>query len=488
MPCACTLCIPCNYVYYRYIWEAETAAAKLEWFDAVQAAIRAVHETGGINSRGSLSRLGPLAAVRWKPQAERLDVLTVGTTLTLYGDAGRPAESCWVRLSQDQLRLCWGDGVSRATRKELRLRDARSLSHGADAAAFRRAARATGGSFSPSHKAGGQRRGRSPSPPWLCFSVVFKSRTLCFAADTPGMLFDWYLTLAALLPASSPPPLTEASLRARIDSLLVVSLEHTGRSKGKSALGPLERITEGRSFARNVSRLVNSRGRAGYAPGGGGSCTEECTGELSAVPEMVPEADSTIPEEESVRELPPKTAGRGGRREVRLCVHRTANGFGLGLTDDNIITQVDANARSAGLRVLDRVLSVDICGTRVPLRGRPIASFLAEHEAQQVHVFGVVHGRARRGPMRSRVRALLVLRPAVKASGSSPRRPQALHGAAQPRKRAVTLGCAPREVEAASPKHGRHRNTRSLSQSSGAPPSTGHGITIGHHAKLHDDL
>ena len=49
--------------------------------------------------------------------------------------------------------------------------------------------------------------------------VVFKERTLDFAATTADQLIDWYLALAALIPASSEPLLNEAQLRERITGM-----------------------------------------------------------------------------------------------------------------------------------------------------------------------------------------------------------------------------------------------------------------------------
>ncbi len=55
---------------------------------------------------------------------------------------------------------------------------------------------------------------------WFCFSIVFKERTLDFAATTAEALIDWYLSLASLLPHSKEPLLDEAALRERIGRMM----------------------------------------------------------------------------------------------------------------------------------------------------------------------------------------------------------------------------------------------------------------------------
>ena len=54
----------------------------------------------------------------------------------------------------------------------------------------------------------------------LCFSLVFKERTLDFAATNAQALLDWYLGLAQLIPHSTEPLLDEPTLRGRIGRML----------------------------------------------------------------------------------------------------------------------------------------------------------------------------------------------------------------------------------------------------------------------------
>ena len=95
----------------------------------------------------------------------------------------------------------WGDPKSKECKSEQRLQEATALLHGAKSSAF--------------FKQQGSKRDMDS----LCFSVVFKERTLDFAATTADQLIDWYLALAALIPASSEPLLNEAQLRERITGM-----------------------------------------------------------------------------------------------------------------------------------------------------------------------------------------------------------------------------------------------------------------------------
>ena len=54
---------------------------------------------------------------------------------------------------------------------------------------------------------------------WCCFSIVFKERTLDFAATTAAALLDWYLALASLIPQSQEVLLDEQTLRQRMEAM-----------------------------------------------------------------------------------------------------------------------------------------------------------------------------------------------------------------------------------------------------------------------------
>ena len=56
---------------------------------------------------------------------------------------------------------------------------------------------------------------------WQCFSIVFKERTLDFAADRPDVLLDWYLAIAYLMPHSQEKLLDEAGLRVRVERMMM---------------------------------------------------------------------------------------------------------------------------------------------------------------------------------------------------------------------------------------------------------------------------
>ena len=62
-----------------------------------------------------------------------------------------------------------------------------------------------------------KQQGSKKDQDWQCFSIVFKERTLDFAATNVESLMNWYLALASLIPQSAEPLLDEAALRARIE-------------------------------------------------------------------------------------------------------------------------------------------------------------------------------------------------------------------------------------------------------------------------------
>ena len=53
----------------------------------------------------------------------------------------------------------------------------------------------------------------------LCYSIVFKERTLDFAATSVEGVLDWYLALATLVPQSTEPLLDEPALRERLATM-----------------------------------------------------------------------------------------------------------------------------------------------------------------------------------------------------------------------------------------------------------------------------
>ena len=105
------------------------------------------------------------------------------------------------------MKLCWGevkkDFSAGALRSEMKLEEALALLHGAKSATFYKKA-----------------RGVKREQDWLCFSLVFKERTLDFAATNAQALLDWYLGLAQLIPHSTEPLLDEPTLRGRIGRML----------------------------------------------------------------------------------------------------------------------------------------------------------------------------------------------------------------------------------------------------------------------------
>ena len=54
---------------------------------------------------------------------------------------------------------------------------------------------------------------------WLCFSIVFKGRTIDFAATNADSLLDWYHALASFIPQSAVTLLDEDGLRTQIEGM-----------------------------------------------------------------------------------------------------------------------------------------------------------------------------------------------------------------------------------------------------------------------------
>ena len=90
-------------------------------------------------------------------------------------------------------------------------------------------------------------RGVKREQDWLCFSLVFKERTLDFAATNAQALLDWYLGLAQLIPHSTEPLL---------DELLCSLMDAYGRHEGPPPVSSrhVERARQGQDlFSNHVS-------------------------------------------------------------------------------------------------------------------------------------------------------------------------------------------------------------------------------------------
>jgi len=180
-----------------YTWLCETGAELNEWFNAVDGAIRS-NKKGKSDATGS----SMLEMVASKPLEARLAAVQGGTTFMKYNQRDGKSGARWVKVSADQTKICWGDVRNKETRSDMKLGDAVALLHGAKSSAFFK------------------QQGAKKDQDWLCFSVVFKGRTLDFAATNAEALLDWYLALAGLIPNSSEPLLDEAALRTRIEGML----------------------------------------------------------------------------------------------------------------------------------------------------------------------------------------------------------------------------------------------------------------------------
>ena len=62
-------------------------------------------------------------------------------------------------------------------------------------------------------------KGSKSDQDWACFSIVFKGRTVDFAATSAAQLLDWYLALAYLLPHSTEALLEEPTLRTNMGNM-----------------------------------------------------------------------------------------------------------------------------------------------------------------------------------------------------------------------------------------------------------------------------
>jgi len=182
-----------------YTWLAESEQEKLEWFKAIGDAISAGKQQSGV---GPSSRAATLLDVPTKPLGVRIQAVKAGNVLTKYNKRDGKHALRWVYVSPAADKILWGDQKTRECKSEAKLSDATALLHGAKGSAF--------------FKQQGSRRDED----WQCFSIVFKERTLDFAATNGPILLDWYLALAALIPKSTETLLDEAALRERICSMM----------------------------------------------------------------------------------------------------------------------------------------------------------------------------------------------------------------------------------------------------------------------------
>ena len=178
-----------------YTWLAETPAEKKEWFDKIKEAIASNKAV-----RQSQSATLSLENVAPRTVAQRVEATRAGATLMKYNNRDGKSAPRWVKVWGDK--ICWGDVKTKECKSEMLLSTATSLLHGAKSSAFFK------------------QQGAKKDQDWLCFSVVFKGRTLDFAATNVQLLLDWYLALAHLIPQSVEPLLGEPELRLRIESML----------------------------------------------------------------------------------------------------------------------------------------------------------------------------------------------------------------------------------------------------------------------------
>lgn len=184
-----------------------------------------------------------LSDIKAKPLQARIFVVQAGGTLTKYNKRDGKSAMRWVLVTLDKMGAAdlirWGDPKTKECKSEAKLQEATAILHGAKSSAFfrmqgagRSARRGICTSLSPSSDPtplAPHRRALAPASTsfagtkkdrdWLCFSVVFRERTLDFAAASAEALLDWYLALAALIPHSSEPVLDERALRQRIEQM-----------------------------------------------------------------------------------------------------------------------------------------------------------------------------------------------------------------------------------------------------------------------------
>jgi len=186
-----------------YTWLAETADEKDEWLRAINGCMK--EKLGSVKDRSAGSAAEMLAAVKTKPLQARIFAVQAGAQLVKYNKRDGKSNPRWVLVTLDKLGAAdlirWGDPKTKECKSEARLQEATALLHGAKSSSFFKT------------------QGVKKDHDWLCFSIVFKERTLDFAANGPEQLLDWYLAIAGLLPNSTEKLLDEAALRAHIEKM-----------------------------------------------------------------------------------------------------------------------------------------------------------------------------------------------------------------------------------------------------------------------------
>jgi len=183
-----------------YTWLADSLEDKDAWFRALDGCIRKGSGPSIAVAGGDL-----LSDIKAKPLQARIFVVQAGGTLTKYNKRDGKSAMRWVLVTLDKMGAAdlirWGDPKTKECKSEAKLQEATAILHGAKSSAFFRM------------------QGTKKDRDWLCFSVVFRERTLDFAAASAEALLDWYLALAALIPHSSEPVLDERALRQRIEQM-----------------------------------------------------------------------------------------------------------------------------------------------------------------------------------------------------------------------------------------------------------------------------
>ena len=179
-----------------YTWICESAAEKDAWYGALADAIKA----GTSKDQTRTSDAWILNALPSRPVQERVEVVRRGSTLTKYNKADGKSKLRWVYIGRSPQgdKIHWGDQKTRKCESEMKLGDATALIHGAKSQAFFK------------------QKGSKTDQDWQCFSIVFKERTLDFAATNVEQVFDWYLALAHLMPQITEPLLGEDELRTKL--------------------------------------------------------------------------------------------------------------------------------------------------------------------------------------------------------------------------------------------------------------------------------
>ena len=216
-----------------YTWLAETAEECKEWFDEISRAIDTCAGRGRNDSKAaSMEDVEALKRVPPKTLSARLDSVRGGSLLTKYNQRDGRSSLRWVSIVGDT-RIMWGDARSRKQESALFLGEGISLLHGAQSSAFfkhhgvaqspkvHQSFRLASTSFASGGGAPPLVTNTKQHEDWQCFSIVFKERTLDFAADRPDVLLDWYLAIAYLMPHSQEKLLDEAGLRARVERMMM---------------------------------------------------------------------------------------------------------------------------------------------------------------------------------------------------------------------------------------------------------------------------